>query len=317
MRVHMANRAHDVGVGVTHSINVAWGSHNGTYGYTGPSVYVASGVVVPGDGSFLSLPSTTGYAPAARGASGEVLLVHTIMNRNGAYVAHVPYGKFSSATGVNPAPTGLTDDVNPPFEIHIEYQSNRRRFVVIGDSISIGYAPSDNVGFRKAAWVLLGDKYNYAVDVEGVVGSLTSQWTNDAQPFFRDQLQIAGAHVHIETGANDLTDSVTNIIGFYAKLIAYCRASGARKITMNTVAPLGSFVASNATRVSVNNWIRSIPFGVDDYADLDLVLRDPANLGALAAANDSGDGDHPSAVGQNLILGSLETMLIRIYGSPL
>jgi hypothetical protein len=315
IRVHMANRAHDVGVGVTHSVNAAWGCHNGSYGYTGASIFVASGVVVPGDGSFLSLPSTTGWAGAYRGTSGEVLLVHTVQARNGAYCAHVPYGKYSSATGVNPAPTGLTDDANPPFEIRIEYQTQRPRFVVLGDSISVGYGTSDTVGFRKAGWVLIGDKYNFAVDVEGVVGSLTSQWVSNTVPFLRDQVQLAGAHAHIELGANDLNDTVVNIIGFYTQLIAYCRAKGARKVTMNTIAPLLDFVAANATRVSVNNWIRSLPLEIDDYTDLDLALRDPAVPTQLLAANNDGDGDHLSAVGQDVVRSTTEAMLVRLYGN--
>ena len=127
----------------------------------------------------------------------------------------------------------------------------------------------------------------------GVVAIILFEGTNDiGQPDTHPPAEfspcLANTHVTAE-----------EIIAGYLQIIAQAHARGI-KVFGATILPFQGYrgwtAKGEATRVAVNNWIRSRN-GFDGVIDFDLALRDPDDSAKFAPAYDSGDHLHPGPAG--------------------
>lgn len=122
--------------------------------------------------------------------------------------------------------------------------------------------------------------------------------------------QINARTVIVELGVNDINfygDSADRIIEGLRQIANRLRDHGIKPV----VCTLGAYgnmdgwtPESEATRLAVNDWIRS----QHDYwyvIDQATVLSDPADRSKLLAAYDSGDGIHPNDAGAQVLVDSI------------
>ncbi|WP_231618530.1 SGNH/GDSL hydrolase family protein [Nonomuraea sp. SBT364] len=138
--------------------------------------------------------------------------------------------------------------------------------------------------------------------------------------FSRDVLHQPGVRtVIVLLGINDIGGmdvgcgtpspaTAPRLITGYRSLIASAHARGVRVVGA-TITPFKghNWFGSDrnlALRETVNTWIRSGEF--DAVIDLDKTLADPANLGALLPAYDSGDHLHPNDAGMTAIAAAID-----------
>jgi lysophospholipase L1-like esterase len=130
--------------------------------------------------------------------------------------------------------------------------------------------------------------------------------------FYRDVIQQDDVRdVIIWEGTNDIaanpTINASELTDAYQELIDIAHQHGIKVIgaTPQPVEGNGDFsVTGNATRLQVNNWIRTSG-AFDGVADFSTVLENPANPNALLPAYDSGDHLHPNDTGYQAIADSI------------
>ena len=127
----------------------------------------------------------------------------------------------------------------------------------------------------------------------------------------RDVLAQPGVRtVIVLEGINDINSgtSAGDVIAGLQSIAAQCHAAGLR-ILAATITPEGgasSYTAAHeATRQSVNSFIRSNGGVFDGVEDFDAAVRDPNNPSAMLPADDSGDHLHPSATGYHAMANAI------------
>lgn len=124
-------------------------------------------------------------------------------------------------------------------------------------------------------------------DVAAGVSSITSS------------ISIASGLIAIDSGATAETATVTAVSG-----------TGPYTLTLSTATTkahsAGALIlgTSETCRTQYNDWLRSMPLGLSGVVDLDLLLRDPANVRVLRAEYDCGDGIHLTALGYGEVAGA-------------
>jgi hypothetical protein len=305
--VCFANRYHaGSAVGAVASFSAAICTSNGAGACSGAMTTILSSVTIPGDGNF---KCSTGQN-ITRGSDGKILLSYNIP-ANGTTVATQPnviYGQVAAATAtVNPLPGGLAQNSSQIYQIYVDYHSAKRKLTILGDSIAAGYATASTAGWENSWPIKLGRDKDWAVSDFGAPAATAFNWSDDdTYPNFIDTAAIRGADVVLALGTNDLSAGLDVIKSHLSILYRKVMARGANRVYGITVPPCAAFSASNATRVSVNNWQRLIPFDLVYVIDFDAAL-DPSATNSLPAGNDSGDGCHPNTTGQ----GVMETAFIN------
>lgn len=141
--------------------------------------------------------------------------------------------------------------------------------------------------------------------------------------FDRDVLALPGvSHVVILEGINDIGNSgrgdnpvVTPaaLIQGYRQLIQRAHEHGIKVIGMTILQYEGAGYASpegEATRVAVNNWMRSSK-AFDAVIDMEKTVADPANPKRLASALQGGDNLHPNGRGETAMGEAIDLKLFK------
>lgn len=123
-------------------------------------------------------------------------------------------------------------------------------------------------------------------------------------------------YVILLEGINDISyhqASAATITNAYATLVTQAHAAGI-KVYGATLLPIGNStkytVANEATRQSVNTWIRT-PGNFDAVLDFEAVVKDPATNPLRIKASMTGDYVHPNAAGYLAIGNSIPTSLFN------
>lgn len=301
--VRIANRRFDGG-GSTEAIttDIAIGTSNGAGGFIGsPTVYTAQ--VIPGDGSILTLPTTS----VVRGSDGKILIAYYVAaGAVVSFAAQTYHGWYVlNSNSVNPLGSPLTQNPSPAFWNHVEYATARRRFVVLGDSISVGCTSSNplSVGFEVASWYLIGTENDYSVSVEGLPGGTLAEFANPGgYPYLWDEPLVANSEIAIELGVNDLNGGASAMQANLTTIVNRLRSLGAGAIRANTIAPQVSYPGTEVARLAYNSWLMANNLLLDGICD----LAAQQNVGGLASNSDasvlhaaySSDGTHLSTAGQ-------------------
>jgi hypothetical protein len=311
VRIRLANRDNALGVHgpAVPGVDVAVGTSDGAFGYVGaPTVY--SGRTLPADGIDDVLP----WTPVTRGADGKILVAYSIPSGSTimATGVGVSFGRrFIGATSVDPLPGPLGPNNSLALAFNLEFDTVTPRVVVAaGDSLVAGFDTGLVVQLDDSAFYRLGPDHGYAVDPPGLVGSTLAQWLDDARPWYRDDQRAAGADAIVEAGINDLpSQTIGNYQSQLMRKVRELRALGVARVFVTTMTPSLAYVANDAVRVVCNNWIRSIPLGIDGVIDLDAALRDPGSPSELLPAYRVADQTHWSVAGHTAALAIIAAAL--------
>ena len=307
--VTVGNRIGNAGAGSSVPCTFAIGTSNGSGGFqSSPTTYASQ--TVPGDGTVLTLPTTT----VTRGSDGRICVAFSYPGGGGtlstAYAGSTRIGSYKVGGSLYPTPAFDGVDITPLFQWHIDYTTAKRRFLVLGDSISVGASGTspDLLGFDSAAWPTLGVAHDFAVDVEGRPGGTLAERANTVgYPYLWDQVLVSGCDVVVQLGVNDTPAGLSSMQASITSIVAYVRAAGAARVYASTVSPNTAY-AAEAARTGYNTWLLANSLALTAVCDLDLALRDPANQAQLLAAYSS-DGLHYSVAGQAAAKVAWETTL--------
>lgn len=300
----IANRSYSASNGATTQTTLAFYASDGNEIPAGSSLG-GGAMTIPANGAFASSASI----PVVLGPDNKIVLLYDFPDPVFFSAAHCTLGLYAQGIDtVDPPPGSWSGpDPNPNYWMAFEYTTSRPRFIVLGDSISVGYSPGDTVGFNHAAWNRIAKDNNFAVNIQGVVGISMATYSGDV-PFLYDQISdiMPGANVIIQLGTNDLAyNTLATMQSVLQTLIATAQGSGAANIYAWTVPPQAAYVSTDTVRGEYNTWLlanySSIGLaGVYDAAasEANGGLASNSNMNALADNFDSGDGTHPSLVGQ-------------------
>lgn len=299
-------------------VNVAIGTSNAAtpgIDFSGPPTLYSS-VTIGGVVPYVS-PATA----VTRGTDGKILVALGIPASTTVQAATgMNYtGRLTTGTTTVYPLTGSGASVSTvPFILQVQYATAAKRLVVVGDSISVGYNGYWDVpGLGTSPYYALGKDHGWATYVYGGNGSRLYNYFDDVQSeaspaFAQTQADLGsvvkGAIVDVEVGVNDLNyASVAGGVTAYTsykvmveKAVHWLRANGAKAIVFETLAVCSSYEAGHgAARVAYNNWISTLPFGIDAVIDRDATLSTATRTAGstLKASFDSGDGCHPNASG--------------------
>lgn len=317
-KLHFANKyaTGNVGNSLVSNITVyAWDS--GASNYCGTLLADFQAQTIPGDGTEWVSSSIS----LAGVASNKVAVVYSIpLNTGSDNLAWGPlnnHGYFlNHSTTTNPAPVptdGASQD--GAFWIHVEYKSTKRRFVALGDSLSIASTNGPDAtltgGYEASPYYQLGLQKNVAVDIEGYGGALLSEraayttnpnlWT---YPVTVDDVIIA-------LGTNDEPSGATAMETSLQALITHIQSlAPTARIWAETVAPNAYYFSSDAQRITYNADLRSnfAGWGITGLIDYETALWDPANHTQLLAAY-TVEGTHLTPAGNAAALTALEAGL--------
>ena len=185
--------------------------------------------------------------------------------------------------------------------------------ITFGDSITDGVGSATNLNHRWPNYLagrLAQEPGDLTVVDTAISGNRVLLDGGDFGPraldrFTRDVLSRTGARsVVIMEGINDIQQTPhqadpTKITAGLQKLVDRAHAKGL-SVTLGTLTPWKGWGAYTpeleATRIAVNDWIRSNPT-IEGVADFDAVVRDPADPQVMRAQFDSGDHLHPNDTG--------------------
>lgn len=183
----------------------------------------------------------------------------------------------------------------------------RVRLDVPGNGHSAYYGMGLDHGYSTYVYGAVGSRiYNFSDDVAAEMSASFGQVRSDLDSV------IPGSIVEVEAGINDVqyaqvaggTTTYQSYKLLVEKTVRWLRSNGAKKIIFETLSPCAAYEATHgASRVQYNNWISTLPFGIDAVIDRDTLLATaPRTAGAtLQAAYDSSDGCHLSAAGESAL----------------
>jgi len=176
-----------------------------------------------------------------------------------------------------------------------------RSYLVIGDSIAVGFSDSF-VGYR--GWVArVSENYNVPmVNASVNAAGARNTWLGNTANWKKIKISKGVTDVIIALGSNDLIDGRTSIQiqDDITTLITRFINRGLR-VHLCTIPPRtnGSNVpsASESIRVSANTWIRTIPTNVTTVFETADAVETSRNAGTWITGYFSADGIHPNATG--------------------
>ncbi len=276
---------------------------------------IAAGAVSYSDAVELAVPALADVAVSFH-LPGEVLANFAITGRYARQTNYIsPPGNYTAATAM---PVGnLTDQWLFLCGVDVLAASDTLGIVALGDSITDGNISTIDAFCRwpdQLARRLVARAGRAAGVMNNGLGGnrILHDMRGDSglRRFDRDVLAQPGVtHVIVMLGTNDLRNrwakpeeevTAEQMIAGLQQMALRARTAGI-KIIGATLTPFGNetYMANawNPTRerhrIAVNAWIReSGPF--DAVADFDAALRDPAIPTQMRAADDCGDGLHPS-----------------------
>jgi len=306
------------------TINVGVCPSNGSYACAGGAFSgTTTGLSLPGADIDVVAPSTSTWYTVSQGTDKNVLVIFGMDTAsNGSFKESFGgfsvWGKYLSGTAtLNASPTWTGTDPTPELWVSLEYETSKRRIVVIGDSISKGNSSSTPPGFD-AAWpnVVARDK-DYGVTVIGIAGaSFSTYLTYNSGPNIYTQPIFTGADCIVALGTNDFSSGVDTLKAGASQFIPYLRGAGCKAVYLLNVAPCNVSGVST-DRVYWNTYLASTdvpPFGVTKVIDIDSAL-DPTHANTLSSTAcgggtcDSGDACHPSTAGQLKIAQTVEAAI--------
>lgn len=301
IKVRGSNRTFNGSLGTDASTNIALYASDGSGNPTGSSTGDGY-LILAGDGTV----NTTVSLPVTRGSDGKVIMVYSFPNPSFVNTV-VQIGLYNdSTTTVDPLPGGWSGP-NPDsnFWLEFEYDTAKRKIIVLGDSISVGY----NSSFEVAAWNDLAADKDFGIGIEGVVqyGSYQNFADYSGFPFLWDEITpiLPGNDVVLQLGTNDLAyNDLSAMQTVVADLITHLNLFDCGNIYAWTIPPQQGYPGTDSTRTAFNLWLKQNQAALGIYGIYDAAapqnqggLADNSNSNALYSSFDSGDGTHPSATG--------------------
>lgn len=300
--VPLARNAYGGGpVGSSFSSNLALYKSDGTGAPTGTALQTWAAQTIPGDGTDWS----GGSVSITRGTDGKIVFLESLPANQLTAIAvtTLTHGTYSANTAtVSPPPAPTASDPSPIGWIHFDYNTTKRRIIVIGDSISAGV--NSSTGFEISFPYQLMVLRDYAVAQLSLPGSQLVQWqayASTSAAWWADGRWF-GADVWIQVGVNDITGNIPSALeGWFTTIVQRLRAIGAHRIYANTIAPNNA--TNESTRTAYNAWLRANSLNLDGIADFAAAqstggLADNSTGAALYSTFDSGDHLHWSDAGQ-------------------
>jgi len=304
LRVRIGNRTYSAGV-AAFSSTVAVYTSDGT-GLPSGTAWGTASVTVPGDGTIVQ----TSLLSGARGSDGKVVVLFGVPQGTSiAYDANVQFGNYvAGTTTVSPIPGGLGANAGSTACVHLAYSTGKRRIVVFGDSITVGYSTGTPIGFENTAFQLIAAHKDWSVDAEGVVqiGSLATFADHTTNPFLWDEEDWTGnPDLVINLGTNDIPgQSLATMQSNLAAIIAYFHTKSTGNVYASTIPPQAAYADAGNVRTGFNTWLLANYAGQGITAVRDRNAKQ--NVGGLAdnttgttlfATYDTGDGTHINAAG--------------------
>ena len=202
--------------------------------------------------------------------------------------------------------------------------------VAFGDSITQGLGSTAGANRRYTDFLQARITQAATYPPTSIVnmGITGNRWLHDVpgprgvQRFERDVLRVTGvSHAVVLLGINDFgAQAITGqqvtaeaVMAAMSSIAAAGRKAGI-EVVFGTLLPFKGhpvYSAQNeAMRQAVNAWIRTNPSGAG-FIDFDAALRNPADPGALLAAYDSGDHEHPSDAGYQRMAEAVDLATLR------
>jgi hypothetical protein len=316
--IYLSNRA----VGVTGpqadiaTVDVAVYKSDGTRRSiaTGSAVKVWTNQTIPGaDNSELVLSLTDLEVASALGTDNQFVIVYsTPLNATVITMANVQWGQYLYGTAqVNPLPGGFAAMPSAVMNIGVYYTTARPSIICQVDSLTQGYDTSGVLFRIDSAYCKIGWANNWSVDTIGKAGTTLAAWNTGIVNLETGMLPVGCIGV-TEAGLNDLVNgaSASALLSLLATRVTTWQSAGFRKIIACTLSPSAALSGGGETeRQSFNTSIRGGISGVDDFCDVDAIVRDPMNHAILLAAYDSGDGTHWNTAGHAAVATALTTTI--------
>lgn len=221
----------------------------------------------------------------------------------------IQYGSTSNTQAGVGAPVSGWNYAGFVLDVRIEYEFEANKndliaFVIgasgessysnIGDRSSSARGLNDPVDTWPAVWAA---REGYHVINAGLFGSSTNEWANtSSRPYSRFDLTTTVPDIAIigSMPSNDLSLGTTlpSLISKYEALVLNLRSLGISRIFGTTIAPRGFNGSNETNRLSFNEYIRSIPVGLEGIFDADLALRDFSSPSQLLQQHSDSDGIH-------------------------
>lgn len=309
LNVRLANRTWTVGVGSSITGNVAVYASDGSGKPTGSAFATFTGVTIPGDGTVTSVGP---FNSITRGVDGKVVvLVGMPQGATPSLCGNVQLGYYVTGTStVSPAP-GAWTGVNPSsvLWVDLDYSTQWRRIVVLGDSITVGYSATGTATWEFSAFQMIAADKNINVDAKGVPlnGSLASFAAFGTNTFLWDEEKWSGnPDVLIDLGTNDIPgQNATTMKTNLQTIITHVQGLTTGRIWAATIPPQTAYADAGNVRVTYNtdlkaNYVSYGLTGVRDRAASQATggLADNSTQTTLYSAFDAGDGTHLSTSGQ-------------------
>jgi lysophospholipase L1-like esterase len=182
--------------------------------------------------------------------------------------------------------------------------TNKRSYVLIGDSITVGYydSPSNVDGWARRVCANYGASF-----VNCGLGGATAMatWDGDSQNWNQVELAAGCTDAIVALGVNDfnggqtlaqLQASITALVGRLQDRGFRVSACTLTPVTTTSNVPL----SWEASRVAYNDWLRTRPLGLDQIFETADTLETSRNSGVWKAAHmNTGEANyiHPNATG--------------------
>ncbi|WP_280431632.1 GDSL-type esterase/lipase family protein [Nocardia brasiliensis] len=299
------------------------GTTSRTGGFVGnaATTLIGTDFVIPGDGSYWSLPWITDQALQLQAGKDHLLAIgYTVAS---SLAVQNTWGECfywgNSATALDPTVTaGSSIPAGIPLDIVIEYEcvTTRSAWLFIGDSIAEGVV--GNRGTSSASvvpqpvWKAYPHQWaarnNALVCNISLSGMQTGQYLPAQFPQFFARLDLAGAKFDgcvIATGSNDFQNGRTlaQYQSDISALVSQVRSViGDRPIYYCSTIPRSS--TGNTVRIAANEWLASLPYGAAGFVDMDAAMRTTVDATALPADMTT-DTIHPSFKGSERMAAAL------------
>lgn len=306
--------------------NTSPGAETGDFvGSTATTIFSGSSTV-PSNGTQLATSWVTAAGDQFDAGVEHLLgIAYTCSSQTIQYSAGRCWRWTSATTGVDPtqAASGATSTASYiPMDVVLEYDvtSPYPAWLIIGDSIFEGVtaataaalSPTSNLRSPPAQWgrcnnIHIQNQSLYALRADTLENGARREWTRQPQTdghFDGCVIELGTNDVansrslsQIQTSINDIVDNVRSIIGTD------------KPIYLGNVPAHGQVTTIETTRINVNDWYATIPFGVTGVVDIDTALRKTAASNVSDSRLMASDGVHPAYQGQGILAAQLRATI--------
>lgn len=185
-------------------------------------------------------------------------------------------------------------------EVLSEGTNTNENVLLLGDSITFGLNAVSGV----KSWAgLLGAKVN--VFNASLSGTTAAYETGVVAGILGHGIKYDKAIVSL--GTNDIglgyteNDIKTNLSSIFTAL-----ESQGIDVTAGNIIPRSAGEPMETIRLSINDWLKTLPGGIKGVIDFDAAVRDPSNPSKMLPEFDSGDNIHPSNLGHAAMFGAID-----------